>query len=116
GSMRRLLPWLPVLLLAAAIAWLSQQPDYPFGIRLEPPWDKLVHAAVYGALGLLVEAALAATRPDLPLYKRHLIAFLAVSLYGATDEWHQAFVPGRSCDVLDWAADTVGGALGMAVI
>jgi VanZ family protein len=32
----------------------------------------------------------------------------AGSLYGVSDEIHQAFVPGRSSDVLDWMADTAG--------
>ena len=36
------------------------------------------------------------------------------SLYGATDEFHQSFVPGRDSDVLDWVADTLGAALGAA--
>ena len=38
-------------------------------------------------------------------------AVLAASFYGATDEWHQLFTPGRSCDVFDWLADTTGAAL-----
>ena len=29
-------------------------------------------------------------------------------LYGATDEIHQMYVPGRSPDVLDWFADAAG--------
>jgi MYXO-CTERM domain-containing protein len=33
-----------------------------------------------------------------------------VSFYGASDEVHQSFVPGRDSDVLDWRADTIGGA------
>jgi VanZ family protein len=28
--------------------------------------------------------------------------------YGASDEVHQAFVPGRSADPADWAADALG--------
>ena len=30
--------------------------------------------------------------------------------YGATDEWHQSFVPGRSTELADWIADTAGAA------
>jgi VanZ family protein len=41
-----------------------------------------------------------------------LLALSLASLYGATDEFHQSFVPGRSADVLDWLADTLGAALG----
>ena len=113
--MRRLLSWLPVLAIAAAITWLSQQPHYPFGVELAPPFDKFAHASAFGLLGLAMELALARTRPDLPLYKRHLLVFVAVSAFGALDEFHQSFVPGRDADVFDWMADTVGGVLGLAV-
>lgn len=39
-------------------------------------------------------------------------AFLLGSLYGITDELHQAFVPTRSCDPMDWLVDTVASLLG----
>jgi len=42
-------------------------------------------------------------------------AFAAIvisSLYGVTDEYHQVFVPGRTFDVLDMAADAFGAAAG----
>ena len=42
-------------------------------------------------------------------------ALLAASAYGATDEFHQLFVPGRSCDVFDWLADTTGAALAVGL-
>ena len=32
----------------------------------------------------------------------------SASLYAATDEIHQSFVPGRDADVRDWFADTIG--------
>ena len=35
------------------------------------------------------------------------------SLYAITDEVHQRFVPGRSCQAADWAIDTAGAALGL---
>lgn len=41
--------------------------------------------------------------------------FLSVglsSLYAVTDELHQLFVEGRSCELRDWAIDTVGAILG----
>jgi VanZ family protein len=40
---------------------------------------------------------------------------LVVSAYGASDEWHQSFVPGRSTDVRDWIADTIGAALAIGL-
>jgi VanZ family protein len=39
-------------------------------------------------------------------------AALLGSLYGLTDEFHQRFVPHRSAELGDWAADTLGAALG----
>lgn len=39
-------------------------------------------------------------------------AFLLGSLYGITDELHQAFVPTRSCDPLDWLVDTIASLVG----
>jgi VanZ family protein len=44
-----------------------------------------------------------------------LVAILITSAYGASDEFHQWFVPNRSCDVWDWTADTIGGILGIVV-
>jgi VanZ family protein len=38
-------------------------------------------------------------------------AALISALYGASDEIHQYFVPERSSEFLDWAADAIGAAL-----
>ena len=38
-------------------------------------------------------------------------AWLLTVLYGASDEFHQWFVPGRFCDFQDWLADGVGASL-----
>lgn len=43
--------------------------------------------------------------------KAAVLAILITSAYGALDEFHQRFTPGRSCDVRDWMADTVGAAV-----
>jgi VanZ family protein len=41
-----------------------------------------------------------------------LFAIVTVSLYGMTDEVHQAFVPLRESDWQDWLADTAGAVIG----
>ncbi len=107
--------WILPLAVAAAIIWLSSQSQYPGGLQLPPPLDKVAHATVFGLLAWLLELALQQSRPDLPMYRRHLVVLLAVVLYGATDEWHQSFVPGRSCEFGDWVADAAGGAMALAV-
>ncbi len=43
------------------------------------------------------------------------LAVIATSLYGASDEWHQAFVPMRESSIRDWYADVIGAALGSVI-
>ena len=107
--------WILPLAVAGAIFWLSAQSHYPGGIQLPPPLDKFAHATVFGALALALDLALRHTAPGLPLYRRHLLILAIVSLYGASDEWHQLYVPGRACEFGDWVADTLGGALALAI-
>src|SRR6202011_15289 len=38
---------------------------------------------------------------------------LVTSLFGATDEWHQSFTPGRHAGADDWAKDTVSAAVAL---
>ena len=107
--------WSFPLAVAATIVWLSSQSQYPGGIQLPPPLDKVAHISVFAALGWALDLALQQNRPGLPLYRRHLLVFVAVSCFGATDEWHQYFTPGRACELGDWLADTLGGALALLV-
>ena len=111
--MRKAVPFLPAALYAAVIFALSAQADplpfLPPGFLLQ---DKLLHGMAYAALGgLLVPGFRGAGRSALAAL---LLAVGVSSLYGATDEIHQSFVPGRTADVLDWVADTLGAALGAA--
>jgi VanZ family protein len=81
-------------------------PEFPF------EWgDKITHACAFGAMCLLAVRAGRALWPDRPLRARLLPAVLFCLVYGGTDEIHQYFVPGRSCDVFDWIADIVGAAI-----
>jgi hypothetical protein len=108
---RRLLAFLPVVAYAGIIFWLSAQPNpLPFVPREWLSQDKVLHATEYAVLGglLVVALRLAGLRPARAL----LLALVLASAYGATDEVHQYFVPGRSADVLDWVADTLGATLG----
>ena len=97
---RRLLAWLPAVAWAAVIFSLSSRSRLPgpdvVGI------DKVAHFGAYGLLGVLL--CFAAERSRLPL----LVAGVLGVAYGATDEIHQMYVPGRSPDVLDWCADAAG--------
>jgi VanZ family protein len=106
--------FLPALAYGVLIFALSHQanplPFLPEEIFLH---DKLLHATEYAVLGgLLVHALrMAGLRPAAALF----VAVALASLFGATDEFHQSFVPGRNSDVADWMADTLGAAVGALV-
>ena len=66
---------------------------------------------------LLLGAALAnALRFHVAPRKAGAYAFFLASLYGVLDEWHQLFVPQRSCDPLDWLVDTIAALLGAPLL
>jgi VanZ family protein len=82
------------------INWMNSIPDF----------DKLVHIGLFGGLTFLF---------CWPFYKSHfnnkkrlqyfIKIAIAASLWGLTIEFIQKFyIPGRSYDLLDWAADSVG--------
>lgn len=106
--------WLPVLAYLALIFILSAQPN------LQPPVhfadsDKVMHLGEYAVLGALLARAL---RVSNPAWSALTIAFAAValsSLWGASDEYHQSFVPGRDSSAYDWCADTMGALLAQCV-
>jgi peptidoglycan/LPS O-acetylase OafA/YrhL len=109
GSTRdRALRWAPVVAWAGVIFAMSSIP----GSNLPGGYSFQGHLAEYTVLGALVMLALRHQPRRLALV---LVALAACSLYGVTDELHQAFVPGRTPDVLDWATDTLGAALGVGV-
>ena len=74
-----------------------------------PDADKLVHLVLYAGLGALTVRA-AAVR--VATNRTALGVLIAVSAFGAANEWNQRFV-GRSASHADWVADTIGGAVGI---
>jgi VanZ family protein len=73
--------------------------------------DKVRHAAAYGLLGALAARAMvgAGRRGGTLAF---VVAFFTVLAVGAGTEIIQAFVPGRSADVVDLASDLAGGVFG----
>jgi VanZ family protein len=72
--------------------------------------DKTAHFWVYGILGLVLFRALAGGALSGLTIGRALLTIVLACLYGVSDEFHQSFVPGRSPDVFDVLADTLGAA------
>lgn len=102
--------WLPPLAYMGLIFYLSAQTN-PAPELTSRVWDKALHMIEYGALAVLFCRALAgegiASKSSL------VLGLIAASAYGASDEWHQAFVPLRESEVSDWIADTIGAVAGV---
>ncbi|MFR1640703.1 MAG: VanZ family protein [Eggerthellaceae bacterium] len=73
-----------------------------------PGVDLLSPAAHFGEYALLGFLLANALRQHMPLKRACLAAIACASLFGASDEFHQYFVPERMCDPLDWLVDTCG--------
>ena len=72
--------------------------------------DKIIHASIFFIFGLLVYRSLEPrVKPETFNWTRLFISIGAVIIYGLSDEFHQGFVPGRTEDILDATADSVGG-------
>jgi VanZ family protein len=106
--------WGPVLLVMALIFYLSSLPDPggpPGGIS-----DKTAHFLIYGALGAGMMRALAGGRATAIALPTILAAIVLTTLYGVSDEIHQYFVPPRTPDILDVAADAAGACAGAIAV
>ncbi len=91
---------------------MSGQTLAPYMLPL-PEWDKVCHTIAFAAGAAILALALHRTT-KLPLPKLVPLVIVLISIFGATDEWHQLYTPNRSgADVFDWLADTVGATLGV---
>ena len=104
--------WLPVLLYCLLIFIQSSfpasehVPEFDFS-------DKLLHAGAYAVLGFLLYRAFSAMENGATTVRLIAMSIFLTALYGASDEIHQYFVPSRSAELLDFAADAIGGILGV---
>ncbi len=71
--------------------------------------DKFIHMVAYMPLGFLFYMSLIKSG-----FRRYgfAVAMILTVLYGVTDEFHQAFVPGRYATIGDVMADSIGALLG----
>ena len=106
---RALSLWGPVVVYMAAIFYVSSQPDAapPPGVS-----DVSAHGTAYLFLCILVVRALARRLPARTGWLELLGAVAICTLYGASDEFHQSFVPNRVADIHDLYADAIGASIG----
>ncbi|HTR81138.1 MAG TPA: VanZ family protein [Bacteroidota bacterium] len=84
-------------------------PETPHGT------DKLVHIVIYFIFCWLTFRALSNAPSRVVAQMSFFIAIVLTILYGFSDEFHQLFVPGRSADVYDLTADSIGGFLFLVI-
>jgi VanZ family protein len=106
--------WAPVALYAALIFFLSSLSDTdayvpPLSI---PHADKVLHALLYSPLAILVYRAFRYAGGTWSAAHAAILAIAASTVYGMTDEFHQAFVPLRDANVWDIVADSMGSVVG----
>jgi VanZ family protein len=100
----------PMLMVMGTIFLLSDQPGDTLHLPPLPGIDKLAHGVVYGILAAATIFAFSERYKMQNLRVVQVVTTFFCFCYGASDEFHQSFVPGRSTSGLDLLAD-VGGAL-----
>lgn len=109
---KKILNWILVVIWMIVIFWSSSISDFSSVTGDEDGNDvvsAIVHIILYMVLAwLLIQAML---ESKLSRAKAFFGAFIIAILYGATDEIHQYFVPGREPHLSDWLLDLVGAYL-----
>lgn len=104
--------WIPAAAWATLLFILSSLPSQAvpsLGIEYE---DLVIHFLVYSVLGYCLGIALLHD-PERANLEMAIIAILLGVLYGASDEFHQMFVPGRFSTISDFLADSAGVLVGV---
>ncbi len=104
--------WAAVMVYAGFLFFLSSL-SIPLPLPFAPGvgLDKLTHLAAYGFLSFLLFRALHISFPQAALWRIALAAAMLATLYGASDEVHQLYVPNRQAEILDLVADGIGAFL-----
>ncbi|HET7216948.1 MAG TPA: VanZ family protein [Vicinamibacterales bacterium] len=111
--MRRALLWAPAVAHMAFIFAASSVPGSQIPGNI---WDKLAHLLVYAVLGIAFTIPLSGGRWRGVGAGTVAVAIVLSLVYGISDEIHQHFTPGRTPDVMDVVADTIGAAAGAILV
>lgn len=105
-----------VLLLCITIFYLTSSSHSTF-IETEQIFHKynwyvrkMAHILIFGLLAVAVQRILKNNKFS------YLLAWIFVTAYGLTDEWHQIFVPNRTPLLSDVAKDSAGAFLALAIV
>ncbi len=105
--------WLPVVIWMGVIFIGSSIGNMPKagGVAVDAIVHRTAHLLEFALLGWLLLRALCDGRP---ITRREIvITLIVVTLYGASDEFHQRFTPGRSSELSAVLFDAAGGLIGL---
>jgi len=98
--------WLPVIIWAGIIFWLSSIPDLESGLKQDFILRKIAHMLEFAILTFLLIRGL--KQEKLNYKKVILYSLIFALLYALTDEYHQSFVLGRHASLKDAGVDSIG--------
>lgn len=104
----RILLLTPLIGASITLTWLSSIPELvtpDLGFTWQ---DKFYHLVAYTVYGFTAILASYAVRPSASVAWRGWAVLLVGLTFGAVDELHQSFVPGRDGSIYDWVADAIG--------
>jgi len=78
--------------------------------------DKVIHAILYSGFGFLLYLTLKNSPSRTLSSYAFLFAIIIGTVYGATDEFHQSFVPRRTMSIDDLLADCIGLTIAQMII
>lgn len=108
--------WLPAILWAVVIFLFS---SYPTAQASEIEWrdfvvKKTYHLIEYAILATLLYRAF--KESGIEKRKAGIYSIIFAALYGASDELHQSFTPGRDARLRDVIIDTIGASVAIYII
>ena len=99
-----------VIFLALFIFYMSSLPGEKISVGIGIPilsWETIAyHFVIFSALCFFI--CFSIIRGKLQRKYLILLAIAITIIYGASDELHQLFVPGRFCDIVDVLIDSFG--------
>jgi VanZ family protein len=104
--------WLPVVVWMSVIFFGSSIGNLPLvGSKTsDQVVHRIAHLLEFAVLGAVVLRAV--TRDRLITKREIILTAIITALYGASDEFHQRFTPGRSSEGLSVLFDAAGGLIG----
>ena len=110
-ALRAISLWLPVLGCMGLIFYASSLSgqDIPSLFAYQ---DILFHGLIYVILTLFFYRALKNTNSRLVRLQLLIFTVIFGFAYGASDEFHQMFTPGRDCSGFDLMVDSIGSCAG----